>query len=219
MTLESYTKTQISALNLQPDKPLLIVDADEVLVHFAQPFTTYLAARAWELRLTEYKLEYAIRRADGTVADEGETHRLVHGFIDAETYRQPEISGAALALREISPRAQIVVLSNVPQRRYADRIANLLGHGMEYPLVVNSGPKGAALRAITDGIIAPVAFVDDSPAQIESAAEATPHIHRIHFAGCPIIQTVLPDVKDANATPDDWLGVASIVDKLFGNSS
>ncbi|MHA1127828.1 MAG: HAD family hydrolase [Alphaproteobacteria bacterium] len=216
MTLESYTKHQISALNLQRDKPLLIVDADEVLVHFAQPFTAYLAKREWELRLTEYRLEYAIRRADGSVADEGETHRLVHGFIDAETHRQPEIPGASSALREISLGAQIVVLSNVPQRRHADRIANLVGHGMEYPLVVNSGPKGAALRAITNGIIAPVAFVDDSPAQIESAAKDAPQVHRIHFAGCSIIQSVLPKVKDANATPDDWSGVASVVDTLFG---
>ena len=213
--MQDETKAQIAALNLSPDKPLLIVDADEVLVQFIQPFTKYLNARDWEIHLTEYRLEYAIRRAGGIVADEEETFELVHGFIDAETHRQPEVQGAATALRALSKQAQVVVLSNVPQRRYRDRLANLRGHGMDFALVANSGPKGPALLALTSGMRAPVAFVDDSPAQIESAAEHAAHIHRIHFAGCPVIKKVLPDVKCANATPDDWSGVASHVDNLF----
>lgn len=214
--MKDHTIDQINALDLTPNKPLLIVDADEVLVQFVKPFTEYLAARTWELRLTEYRLEYAIHRANGEVAGEAETYDLVHTFIDAETHRQPEIPGAARALQALGPDAQVVVLSNLPNRRYHDRVSNLAGHGIAYPLVVNSGPKGAALRAISEGITAPVAFVDDSPTQIESAARDAPNIHRIHFAGCPIVQSVLPVVKEANATPDSWSGVASIVDNLFG---
>lgn len=210
------TKAQIAALNLSADKPLLIVDADEVLVHFLQPFTRYLEALDWQIHLTEYRLEYAIRRANGLVADVDETFDLVHGFIDAETHRQPTINGAAPALATLAEQAQVVVLSNVPQRRYLDRLTNLRGHGMDYSLVANSGPKGPALAALSTGMKAPVAFVDDSPAQIESAAEHASDIHRIHFAGCPVIKSVLPDVKCANATPDDWSGVASHIDDLFG---
>lgn len=210
------TRDQISTLNLSMDKPLLIVDADEVLVQFLQPFTKYLNALDWQIHLTEYRLEYAIRRAGGLVADPDETFELVHGFIDAETHRQPMIEGAAMSLAALSGQAQVVVLSNVPQRRYLDRRTNLRGHGMDYALVANSGPKGPALAALSTGMKAPVVFVDDSPAQIESAAEHASHIHRIHFAGCPVIKNVLPDVKCANATPDDWSGVASHIDDLFG---
>lgn len=74
------TRDQISALNLSMDKPLLIVDADEVLVQFLQPFTKYLNALDWQIHLTEYRLEYAIRRAGGLVADPDETFDLVHGL-------------------------------------------------------------------------------------------------------------------------------------------
>jgi hypothetical protein len=214
--MQDATKAQIAALNISVNKPLLIVDADEVLVQFLQPFTRYLQALDWQIHLTEYRLEYAIRRADGLVADEGETFALVQGFIDAETHRQPTINGAATALSSLAKQAQIVVLSNVPQRRYLDRLANLRGHAMDYALVANAGPKGPALAALSAGMNAPIAFIDDSPAQIESAAEHAAHIHRIHFAGCPVIKKVLPDVKCANATPDDWSGVASHVDRLFG---
>lgn len=214
--MQDETRAQIAALNLSADKPLLIVDADEVLVQFIQPFTRYLDALDWEIHLTEYRLEYAIRRAGGLVANSDETFELVHGFIDAETHRQPIIQGAEAGLSALSEQAQVVVLSNVPQRRYLDRLANLRGYGMDYALVANSGPKGPALAALASGMKAPVAFVDDSPAQIESAAEHAAHIHRIHFAGCPVIKKVLPEVTCADATPDDWSGVASHVDNLFG---
>ena len=210
------TKEQIAALNLSVDKPLLIVDADEVLVQFLQPFTRYLHSLDWQIHLTEYRLEYAIRRADGLLANPDETFELVHGFIDAETHRQPTINGAAPALAGLAEQAQVVVLSNVPQRRFLDRLANLRGHGMDYALVANSGPKGPALSALSAGMKAPVAFVDDSPAQIESAAEYASHIHRIHFAGCPVIKQILPEVECANATPENWSAVASHIDNLFG---
>ena len=36
------TKKQISDLNIDPNLPLMIFDADEVLVHFAEPFSNYL---------------------------------------------------------------------------------------------------------------------------------------------------------------------------------
>ncbi len=213
--MQEHTRDQIAKINLVPDRPLLIVDADEVLVHFARPFTRYLEALEWELHLTEYRLEYAIKRADGFVANPDMTFELVHGFIDAETRLQPAIDGATGTLADLAKQAQIVVLSNVPQRRYLDRQANLEGHGMPYPLVANSGPKGPALMALTARMQAPVAFVDDSPAQIESAAEHADHIHRVHFTGCDIIRSVLPDVKCANATPEDWSGVASHIGSLF----
>ena len=34
--------TQIKALSIDPNLPLVLVDADEVLVHFAIPFRNYL---------------------------------------------------------------------------------------------------------------------------------------------------------------------------------
>lgn len=213
--MDPQTKLQIAALDISPDRPLLIVDADEVLVHFIQPFMRYLEALDWTLRLTEYKLEYAIHRG-AEVADKDETFRLVHGFIDCETHRQPMIEGAAGALRGLARDAQILVLSNVPQYKYTERVANLAGHGMAYPIVANRGPKGAALQAITSEMRAPVAFVDDSPAQIESAAAHVEHLHRVHFSGCSVLQKVMPEVRAANAAPKSWADVVASIEEHFG---
>lgn len=213
--MQTETIAQINALKIDQNCPLLIVDADEVLVQFAVPFSEYLHAQKWELRLTEYSLEYAIWQGNH-VANAEKTFELVHGFIDAKTRHQPAIIGAMSALTALSEISQVVVLSNVPQRRHADRVANLLQHGMVSPVVANAGPKGPALQALSAGMQAPVIFVDDSPAQIESAAEHVPHIHRVHFAGCPMVKAVLPDVKVAHVTPQDWSGVTSYVKDMIG---
>lgn len=212
--MEAHTKTQIEALQLDANQPLVIIDADEVLVHFARPFAVYLEAEGWELRLKEYSLEYAIWQG-GVVADAKETQSLVAGFIDTQTRHQPVIQGARRTLELLSNHAQIVILSNVPQRRFADRIANLAQHGMTFPLVTNVGLKGAALSAITGNMHAPTIFVDDSPAQIESAAIHVPHVHSVHFSGCPIVQNVLPEVLSADVTPRDWSGVTSYIQSVI----
>lgn len=213
--MQIETRDQIAALSLDPECPLVIVDADEVLVSFALPFSQYLKARNWDLRLIDYSLEYAIWR-DDRVADPVETQALVNGFIDTETHRQPMIHGAQSALQDLSKMAQIVVLSNVPQRRYHDRLTNLAGHGMGHPLIANAGPKGPALRVLGASMRAPVLFIDDSPAQIESASEYAPHIRRVHFSGCEMIRPMMPVVTCADIAPLDWRGVHAFAKATLG---
>ena len=58
------TKKQISNLNIDPNLPLMIFDADEVLVHFAEPFATYIKKHNHRLHLTGYRLDNAIKKAD-----------------------------------------------------------------------------------------------------------------------------------------------------------
>ena len=53
------TKKQISGLNIDPTLPLMIFDADEVLVHFAEPFANYLKktdfrSKRYDLRLNAF---------------------------------------------------------------------------------------------------------------------------------------------------------------------
>ena len=58
MTLDE----QIEAAGLAPGRPLLAVDADEVLVHFAPHLARWLEGLGWRLALTEYRLDGAIRK-------------------------------------------------------------------------------------------------------------------------------------------------------------
>ena len=56
------TKKQISDLKIDPNLPVMIFDADEVLVHFAEPFAKYLKKHGHRLHLTGYRLDNAIKK-------------------------------------------------------------------------------------------------------------------------------------------------------------
>ena len=84
------TKKQISGLNIDPTLPLMIFDADEVLVHFAEPFSNYLKKHNHRLHLTGYRLDNAIKKSEtNDVADPETAKDLVWGFINEETKNQP----------------------------------------------------------------------------------------------------------------------------------
>ena len=76
------TKKQISDLKIDPNLPVMIFDADEVLVHFAEPFAIYLKKHAHRLHLTGYRLDNAIKKAKtDEVATPDTAKDLVWGFI------------------------------------------------------------------------------------------------------------------------------------------
>lgn len=207
MDLGTETAQQIAALDLQPNKPLLIFDADEVLVHFAQPFSQWLMQQNWHLQLHDYSLLHAIKSTEGQFAEPDQTRTLIEGFIDSQTLHQPATAGAAQCLALLANHAQILILTNVPHHRRAERMQNLAAHAMPYPVIANHGPKGPALAHLARLTHAPIAFVDDNPDQIASAAELAPHIHRIHFTGCDLVRAILPHSKSANSRPQSWAEV------------
>lgn len=203
---------QLEALPLTVGRPLIAVDADEVLVLLAAHLKRFLAAEGIELRLTEYRLE-------GTMFPDGAEHPLpfdeslawIGRFFEDEVRRQQALPGAAQALERLSAIAQIIVLTNVPRHGTAGRIENLAGLDIPYPVVENSGGKGPALAWCLDRVAAPTVFIDDSPKQIESAAKHAPEVLRIHFAGADYVDRLIPDCADADHRVTDWTACEAII--------
>ena len=82
------------------------------------------------------------------------------------------MAGAAESLRECWPKhADIVVLTNAPDHAREPRARWLVRHGMDYPLIINEGPKGEAVASLTGRTARPAAFVDDLLHNLDSAAE------------------------------------------------
>ena len=130
------TFDQIKNLSLDKNKPLLIFDADEVLVLFANHFSKYLITKGWDLNLKSYRLDDAIVHIeDGHIADKITYQRLINNFINQETATQPEATGASDTLKKFKDRAEIVILTNVPQSAYSQRIENLSNLDMFYPTI------------------------------------------------------------------------------------
>ena len=208
------TKKQISNLNIDPNLPLMIFDADEVLVHFAEPFATYIKKHNHRLHLTGYRLDNAIKKADtDEVADPDTAKDLVWRFINEETKSQPAAKGAPQALMKLQAYAQIIILSNVPHSVHDDRVANLKSLNMDYPLISNEGMKGPAVKEILRNHKAQSFFIDDNPYQVESVYNDNQQTVCVHFSVCDLVKPYMPKAVGASIEPTSW---EDLVAQLIG---
>jgi hypothetical protein len=196
--------THPATVALSPGRPLLIVDADEVILRFAEGFDRFLRARALFLDLASYRLHGNVKRLDdGTPALDVEVTALLEEF-RAELDSLEAVEHATEALAELRAMLDVVVLSNVSELQAPPRVRNLAALGFDFPLVVNAGPKGPAVKALAARAASPAFFVDDIPQHLQSAAESAPDVYRIHLVGDERLKPLLPPSPHAHLRAEDW---------------
>lgn len=217
--LPEYVADQIAAVSFDPDRPLVITDADEVIVHFVQPLEAFLESKGLYLDVSSFRLSGNVReRATDEVLEHEKVMALIDAFFAEKVATCPPVEGASDALEALSERASILVLTNVPRHAREARITALKGHGMGYPLIAGEGPKGPAIKALTEGRRAPTVFLDDIPHNHASTAEEAADVHRIHFIADPRLARLLEPAEGAHARIDNWPDVHTYVDELFGSA-
>jgi hypothetical protein len=193
---------QLETLTIDPKRPLIISDADEVLLRFMARLEHYLDQQGLWIDLNNFAISGNIKsKSDNQPI---EVPNLIDDFFAAETLHIEATDNAASTLAQLSERAQIIVLTNLPAAAKQARIDNLSRHGMDYPVIVGSGLKGPAVAWLTRHIDAPVFFLDDIPHNIDSVAECAPHVHRIHFIADPRLAGLIGAAKGASARIDAW---------------
>jgi len=176
------TRQQIEQLQLTRELPLIICDVDEVIVHFIKGLESFLARHDLWLDPASFALNGNIKTIADNIPVEGEqVSKLLAAFFDEETIRLLPINGSIAALLSLAQNTEIVLLSNVPHVAYDDRQANLKGHGLEFPLISNRGPKGPAAKLLTKKHQAPVFFIDDIGHYLSSVNDYCPDVHLVHF--------------------------------------
>ena len=96
------------------------------------------------------------------------------------------------------------------------RVRWLARHGMDYPLMINSGPKGGVVAALAARTCGPSAFVDDLIANLDSAAEAAPAVHRFQLVADPRLAALAPSAPERHPRIDDWPTLRRALAKVFG---
>ncbi|MGB8364987.1 MAG: hypothetical protein ACLQUZ_12395 [Rhizomicrobium sp.] len=196
--------TDPAMVPLASARALLIVDADEVLLRFADGFDKFLAARGCYLDLVSYRLHGNVRRRDDNSALlDIEVTVLVDEFRADLDWLEP-VAGARETIAALTPLLDIVVLSNVTASQATPRLRNLAAHGLARPLLINSGPKGPAVEALARRSGRPVFFVDDIPQHLASVADASPDIFRIHLIGDERLNPLQPLSPHAHLRADNW---------------
>ena len=215
--LSEEISNQIETLELDPDRPLVISDADEVLLQFMRQFEIYLDRNDMWIDLSSFRLQGNIKYKGSDEAVDMTNRNIINDFFAAETLNFSPVEGAAEALTALSKEAQIIILTNLPLAQKSERQINLSKHGMDYPVIVGSGLKGPAVKSLGEKINAPLFFLDDIPHNINSVAKYVPTSGRIHMIADPRLSKLIGAAEGASARIDQWQEAqAWILDKLVG---
>jgi len=190
---------------LIPGRPLLIVDADEVLLQFVKALEHYLNRTGYYIQFDSFQLSGNIRAyADDQPIDQSMTGKLIGDFFTHDVEKVDAVPGAIDGLRHLKQHYQIIILSNVPFHVEERRQQHLINLGMDYPLIANKGGKGAFAKELSNFTGAKTVFIDDLPPQHTSVAEHADHIHRVHMIADERLAKLIKRAEDAHARIDQW---------------
>jgi hypothetical protein len=205
---------RLENLGLSRDRPLVIVDVDEVLGLFMKGFGGFLAERGYDFRIDRFALFQNIYAAGAAEHLDLETGRaLFNEFFAGHCGEIEPAPGAIEALNRLSRRAEILILSNAPPQAEQLRGAWLRKHGLSHPLILSSGPKGP----ITAGLVAqtpqPTAFVDDLLPNLDSVAEHAPRTATYQHVADERLRPLAPSAPERHPRIDDWAELAAAIEQ------
>ena len=209
--------SDLQACAVRPDAPLVIVDVDEVLAQFMAGFGAFIERHGFELRIDRYALFQNIYRPGETEHLDLIAGRVLFDdfFRDGADDLLPA-AGAADALADLSTRAGVVILTNAPEHGRQSRGRWLKAHGFDYPLVINSGPKGPSAAHLSERTTSPSVFIDDLLPQLDSVAESAPWVNRFQMVADERLRPLAPGDPERHTRIDLWPDLKTAIErKLF----
>lgn len=204
MTIDPETLRQIEELS-QDDRPLLVLDVDDVLLDFARPFPRYLESRGFQLRLDSFRLTGNVFETGSEIAlDRDRTMGLLDDFFSAQTEWQTLVAGASDTVATIAEDAEVVLLTAMPHRHRGTRRKYLDTLGLNYPLLTTEMAKGPAIHRLRGKVERPVAFVDDMPHNLASARESVVDTHLFHLMADTSLRAMMPAPPEGAVIVDTW---------------
>ena len=201
-------------------KPLLISDCDEVLLHMVVPFQQWLDDdKQIHFDLESGDFVDALRhKHDGSLVEREEVWPMLQEFFISEMHRQGAITGAVEAINKLSEIADVVILTNLVDDRQEARAEQLKAVGIDFPVFCNQGGKGERLtKIVAEYDPSVVVFVDDLGHQHGSIAKHAPDVWRLQMVGEPILAKHIETNAAAHARIDDWSNAITWITDKFEN--
>ena len=208
--MDDTTRGQIDELlatgfGADRDRPLLVCDVDEVVLHLVAPFEAVLGERGWRLKTRSFKLTGNVFRVEsGAEASQADIWAALEQLFAEQQARQHLVDGVRESLTRLADDLEIVFLTNMPHGHAETRAAHLRASGMPYPLVTNSGSKAPAVAALTQGRRGNVGFVDDTPVNLAQVGAAHPHVHLFHLMADDTFRAMVEPMEGVLVSTGDW---------------
>ncbi len=197
--------SQLEGLLLDPSRPIIISDADEVIFAFVEGLEVHLKNVGMYLDLKSFALTGNIRHlANDGIVEATEVRGVIQSYFEVCTSTMPLIPDAVEHLNLLKGDAQIVVLTNIPLPHRQARADTLRQHGLDVPVVANIGLKGPAVAYLMARSATPAIFIDDIPHNLDSVRDDAPEVVRLHFIGDKRLAKLLGPAESSDARIDDW---------------
>ena len=201
-----------TSLNINPNLPLLISDADEVIFEFMQSFEEYLLSNNMYFSYKSFKLNGNIyNKETNKPIDSANIPIIISNFFQEYAIKMPLIKGAKSALEKLSKVMNVIILSNIPKNYAADRIQCLKDNNMNYAFISNEGPKNIKCLELQKLTNKKVFFIDDLPNQISAVSNYCKNIITIHFLQNKKLLKIIPEVKDSDYNVNNWGSILKII--------
>ncbi|RJG45398.1 hypothetical protein [Mesorhizobium sp. DCY119] len=216
MSDDPETARQIAEL-AKDERPLLVLDVDEVVLEFVQPFIGFLRSRGLDLKTDSFRLHGNVFDRDTNEALANErVSTLIEDFFFVQADWQVAPAGAVEAVAAIAEKAEIVMLTAMPHQHRATRRMLLDRLGFPYPLVTTETAKGPAIRQLRGEHPRPVAFVDDIARNLVSVQEAVADAHLFHLMAHKGLRALMPPLPEGITFVDDWHDAAPKITVALG---
>jgi len=194
----------LADLGLSRVRPLVLVDVDEVLGLFMQGFGDFLTTRGLEMRIDRFALFQNIYRPGAAEHLEiAEGRKLFDEFFGGHCDAIEPAPGSIAALNRLARSAEILILSNAPAEAERLRTQWLRKHGLQHPLILNTGPKGPIVAGLVAQTPHPTAFVDDLIPNLDSVAEHSPSTATFQHVADLRLREYAPR-SERHPRIDDW---------------
>ncbi|SVC15862.1 uncharacterized protein METZ01_LOCUS268716 [marine metagenome] len=206
-SLDHEVLNQIESLDLNKDQPLLISDADEVILNFVRTFETYLNNIGLYYDLSSYALFGNIKKIEKNIPiANDEIIKHITNFYNLHTEEISFVDESVECLKRIDNDLgiQIIILSNLPHHNREKREISFKNNGLNFPIISNSGLKGLAVKQIAKKQENKIFFIDDISANLLSAYNEVDGIKLIHYISDERLEKLASTPKEINFKAKNW---------------
>lgn len=195
---------------------LIVLDVDEVVLHFIAPFQDLLASFGARLHFDSFKMTGNVRsQSTGAALTGHELDRSTEQLFREQEARQTLVEGAQAAIERLGTRCDIVFLTAMPPHHYEPRRRLLDREGLAHrPMIATQRSKGALIAEMRQRWSGPIAFVDDLPSNLEGVRRSVPDVHLLHLMADHNFRPHLPPLPAGTFEATDWVEAENILRNL-----
>lgn len=198
------------------DRPLVVCDVDDVVLHFAAPFQTFLRSQGHEFLPRSFRLTGNIVASDTQLAlDAAGVRRLIEAFFEAQENWQLPTEEVVQTLEALSEQADVVFLTAMPPGYAAHRRRLLDRLGLAFPLIASEEPKGPIMRRLNAERALPTVFIDDMAHNLHSVREHMPACLLIHMMPDSPLHLMAPKPFEDIVRARDWRHAQELIGAHF----